>query len=48
MVYRHRYTGLFGRTQAILATVLCSYSHESPQTLGYPRHLRLSPLPASL
>ena len=46
MVYCHRYTGLFGRTQAILATVLCPHGHEWPQALGYSRHRRLSPLPA--
>jgi hypothetical protein len=46
MVYRHRYTSLFGRTQAILTTVLCPHGHESSQTLGYSRHLRLPLLPA--
>lgn len=44
MVYRHRDTGLFSRTQAIFAAILCPYGHKPPQTLGYPRHLRLSPL----
>jgi hypothetical protein len=44
MVYRHWDTGLFSRTLAIFATVLGPHGHESPQMLGYPRHLRLSPL----
>ena len=46
MVYRHRDTGLFSRTQAIFAAVLCPHGHESSQTLGYSRHLRLPLLPA--